>query len=589
MNERAGLPPTIDDVLARFEQSFPPVGDEKRHFHGVYYRNTIAVKSDLESGGFLDPAWVEPWDVIFADLYLDALDLWSAGELPSGPWRVAFEAAEDPRISPLVHALIGLNAHLNFDLPQALLAVIDDDELSDPDLMGRRHADFAHIDDIVVRRVKEEDLELRKVEEPGDRTFVDRLMTPFNRVASKRFLKEARYKVWRNAIELSTARRLGPEAYAGRLRELENLCRAKVEELVRPGKVLVRLGLTGYGVLLGPPTVAALGNPGGWPEDVLPAVDRYLTCFHATVSRAGHPVTYPLTPYVGEDGRTLDVSCGLTSPAKAERARRNPKVCLLFADATGSGVDPAPVAVVYGRAAVRDRDLQGNTDRYVRRSLARLPGPWRGVPRSLMRSLDWYWSRIWIHVTPERIAWWPTGDMDQPPRTWEAPADTEFPDSDPAPTGPKPAPWREPAVDVSGRASRAARLLGSPVLTVVDAQGYPAPIVTSACRWGSGVFSLTLPAGVLVELHGPACLTFQRHSADFNDYENAVFVGEIAPDGDEIFFRVERALPDISLTGSRLRRIRDFASSRKRVKGRVITEAARRGQPAPTIHIPRYR
>src|SRR2546429_3960437 len=107
---------TLDDVLARFERSFPPGDDAKRHFHGVYYRNALAVKGDLEAGGFLDPEWVEPWDVVFAELYLDALDRWNSGAAISGPWQVAFAAAAESAISPLVHVLIGLNAHLNFDL-----------------------------------------------------------------------------------------------------------------------------------------------------------------------------------------------------------------------------------------------------------------------------------------------------------------------------------------------------------------------------------------------------------------------------------------------------------------------------------------
>jgi hypothetical protein len=587
----AHTPPVrrLDDVLARFERSFPPGDDAKRHFHGVYYRNTLAVKGDLEAGGFLDPEWVEPWDVVFAELYLDALDRWNSGAEPSGPWQVAFAAAADSAISPLVHVLIGLNAHLNFDLPQALLACITDEQLMDPQLISRRQADFDHIDDIVVRRVREEDFELRKAERPGDRTYVDRLMTPLNRSASKRFLKEARFKVWRNAMELGAARQLGPGAYAGRLRQLEETCRAKVEDLVRPGKVLVRLGVTGFGVLLPPPTAAALGNPSGWPEELLDVFSRYLTCHYATVSKAGHPVTYPLTPYVGEDGRTLDVSCGLTSPAKAERARRHPPVCMLYTDATGSQLDAPPVVLVYGHAAVRDRELQRNTDRYVRRSLAKLPAPWRGVPRTLMRSLDWYWSRIWVQVTPQRIVWWPDGDLDQPPHTWSAPPDLVFAPSDPAPLGPALPAWRDPVPNPFERARRAARRMGAPVLTVVDGEGYPVPIPTTSCRLSGDTFHLRLPAGAPVEPIGPACLTFQRHTPDFNDYENAVFVGHSAVrDSGEIAFRIERALPDISLTGSRARRIRDFASSRRKLKGRARAEAARRGQRPPAVEIPRH-
>jgi hypothetical protein len=244
---------TIDDVIARFEATYRPLvasDDEKRHFHGVYYRNTIAVKADIERGGFVDPGWVEPWDVVFATSYLDALDQWNRGEQPSGPWRVAFQAAKDPSIPPLRHVLVGLNAHLNYDLPQAFLAVVTDDEFDQPPLLARRKRDFQHIDSIVIARVKEEDLELKKVEEPGDRTLVDRILTPFNRLASKRFLKEARAKVWRNTGELSRARRQGPAAYAGRLQQLEALSVAKVEGLLAPGQVLLRLARDGYGVLL---------------------------------------------------------------------------------------------------------------------------------------------------------------------------------------------------------------------------------------------------------------------------------------------------------------------------------------------------
>jgi hypothetical protein len=579
---------SIDDVLARFEKLTPPAGDEKRHFHGVYHRNTVAVKEDLEHGGFLDPAWVEPWDVVFANLYLDAIERWNRGEPPSGPWRIAFEAAEDQAITPLHHVLVGLNAHLNNDLPQALLAVLSDAELADRELVSRRYRDFAHIDGIVVRRVKEEDLLLREVEEPGDRTWVDRLMTPFNRSASKRFLKEARYKVWRNAFELAAARRLGPEAYSARLRELETLCVAKVQELLRPGKVLIRLAYIGYGVLLGPPTASGLGNPAGWPEEVLPAFDRYLTCAYATRTRDGTPITYPVTPYVGEDGRTLDVSCGLTSPAKAERARRNPQVCLLFADPTGSGVVvDAPVVVVRGRAAVRDADLQANTDRYVRRSLAKLPWPWRGVPRRIMRGLDWYWSRIWVRVTPERITWWSGGAATR--REWRAPEGTVFPRSDPQPGGGRPSPWRPPP-EGGPHAKRAARELGLPILTVVDEDGWPAPMPTASCRLEGDAFRVRFATGLsMPKIEGLACLTFTTHAPDFGGYENAVFVGEVTEDGSDVDFRIQRALPTVSFTGSRWKRIRDFASSQKVVKDRVRTEAARRGQRPPEIRIPRYR
>ena len=133
-------------------------------------------------------------------------------------------------------------------------------------------------------------------------------------------------------------------------------------------------------------TTALAGNPAGWPEELPPLFERAITVEYASLTRAGTPVTYPVTPYVGEDRRTLDVSTGLTYPAKAERARLNPKVALLYSDPLGSGLDMAPAALVQGTASVRDSDLQANTDRYVRLGMAKLPDVYE-VPRFLLRTL----------------------------------------------------------------------------------------------------------------------------------------------------------------------------------------------------------
>ena len=71
-------------------------------------------------------------------------------------------------------------------------------------------------------------------------------------------------------------------------------------------------------------------NPAGWPSEVLSIFERAITCEYATLTNRNTPITYPVNPYLGDDGRTLDVSTGLTYSSKAERARRNPKVALLY-------------------------------------------------------------------------------------------------------------------------------------------------------------------------------------------------------------------------------------------------------------------
>lgn len=107
--------------------------------------------AELAAGGFLDAVWVGRWDVVFAGFYVEALEAGLRGEPVSGPWAAAFAAADDPggALPPLRHVLLGMNAHINFDLPQALLMLISDAEFGDPALLARRAADHCHIDRVL--------------------------------------------------------------------------------------------------------------------------------------------------------------------------------------------------------------------------------------------------------------------------------------------------------------------------------------------------------------------------------------------------------------------------------------------------------
>jgi len=89
--------------------------------------------------------------VAFAGLYLDALLADQRGERPPGPWAVAFAAADTAALPPLRHTLLGMNAHINYDLAQALLAVISDAEFDDQALLDRRGADHRHIDQVLLK------------------------------------------------------------------------------------------------------------------------------------------------------------------------------------------------------------------------------------------------------------------------------------------------------------------------------------------------------------------------------------------------------------------------------------------------------
>jgi len=72
----------------------------------------------------------------------------SAAHLALGLWLVALAF------------LLGINAHVNYDLPQAMLSVIGMREFADPELIASRRRDHERIDGVLAGRVAAEDNEL---------------------------------------------------------------------------------------------------------------------------------------------------------------------------------------------------------------------------------------------------------------------------------------------------------------------------------------------------------------------------------------------------------------------------------------------
>jgi Family of unknown function (DUF5995) len=239
----------VDQVVAQMQARLDalPATSPRRPFLSTYLRTTQAVGDAVDAGRFLDPPWVERWDVAFAELYLDAHDAFVAGESHAvpRPWRLAFTAPDD--LPALRHVLLGINAHVNYDLPQAMLSVISPADFDEERRVHTRRRDHERIDDVLASRVKDEDQQL------GDaKSLLDRVLAPLNRLGSKRFLREARVKVWHNVEELNAARLESDSVYDTRLGELEVLSAARIADLLAPGQVLLRLAVAGFGVTLPP-------------------------------------------------------------------------------------------------------------------------------------------------------------------------------------------------------------------------------------------------------------------------------------------------------------------------------------------------
>ena len=146
----------IDAAIARFHaiEAALPGNDGIVWFTRLYRTVTETVQGRLATKKFKDPACLARLDVVFANLYLDALRAWaSAPSKAPKAWAPLFAARSAPRIAPLQFAFAGMNAHINRDLPVAIVATWRELglKLHDP---SPEHDDYVQVNTLLAQTEK---------------------------------------------------------------------------------------------------------------------------------------------------------------------------------------------------------------------------------------------------------------------------------------------------------------------------------------------------------------------------------------------------------------------------------------------------
>jgi len=120
----SAVPQSVPDVI-EIMQAIDGVcddGDGLKWFNWLYLGVTRAVLSRVGAGGFSDPAWMALLDVHFAGFYFDALRASLTGKPAPGCWQALFSQRQQSAIARIQFAMAGINAHINHDLPLAIVA-----------------------------------------------------------------------------------------------------------------------------------------------------------------------------------------------------------------------------------------------------------------------------------------------------------------------------------------------------------------------------------------------------------------------------------------------------------------------------------
>ena len=100
-------------------------------------------------GGWDDQAWLTKLDINFGRPYFDALanSCLDQTKVPRA-WMALFESRDNQNIERVQFALAGINAHINHDLPLALVQTCKDMQTS-PQRDTREYSDFENVNSLL--------------------------------------------------------------------------------------------------------------------------------------------------------------------------------------------------------------------------------------------------------------------------------------------------------------------------------------------------------------------------------------------------------------------------------------------------------
>ena len=191
---------SIDQAIAVMTavSSALPATDGLACFNRMYLIVTETVRSEVAGPGFFgDPVFMTALDVAFFNLYLEAVTGFGA-QPPTAArcWSELLAQRSDPHIAPLQFALAGMNAHINHDLPVAVVRTCL--ELATAPEQGSHGADFAKVNAVLGSL----DQRIRESFETGVLLDLDRRAAGLDDVVDNAGIDAARDLAWVNALAL---------------------------------------------------------------------------------------------------------------------------------------------------------------------------------------------------------------------------------------------------------------------------------------------------------------------------------------------------------------------------------------------------
>jgi len=195
-----------DAVVAQMQsliQQWEETSDQRVIFLSCYLMMTGNMRAAIAKGEFRDPTWVDRLVDHFAGYYFVALEAYEQDPgLAPLVWQQAHRATGDPNLLALQKLLLGVNAHINYDLVLSLVDMLGPEwaGLSEAQRAGR-YRDHCHVNEVIGYTIDAVQDQVLEPEMPV-MDLIDKLCGPLDERLISRVLANWRENVWRNAVRL---------------------------------------------------------------------------------------------------------------------------------------------------------------------------------------------------------------------------------------------------------------------------------------------------------------------------------------------------------------------------------------------------
>jgi len=221
---------TIDEVLEQLDAIIADSvknNDPYGFFAYIYRRTTAEIKQAILDKKFEDNARMEKFDVLFANKYLDAYRDFHSGKEVCSPWAAAFDVKKD-KLTILQHIILGMNAHINYDLGMSAAKFSEGGEIEN------MKNDFMKVNNVLASLVDELQVKVGRVSRLM--FLLDWISKRNDEVVMNFSMEKARKQAWNFAMALST---IEGQAKQAMIDEVDGII-GRLGETVKhpPGKIL---------------------------------------------------------------------------------------------------------------------------------------------------------------------------------------------------------------------------------------------------------------------------------------------------------------------------------------------------------------